>query len=223
MKLTKSVLELLFPPKCVFCRSLMENGNGRICPRCRRELPLTCSPAPGRYPHLAAVASPLFYEGNVRQSLLRYKFGGLTAYAPVYAELMAESVRWECPGCEVITWAPLSRRRRFRRGYDQAQLLAEELGRRLNLPVEPMLRKVRNAPPQSSMKSAETRRKNIAGCYEALPGRPPAGRRILLVDDIFTTGSTLSECASVLKAAGAGEICGVTAARGRAFPVNTRS
>ena len=110
---------------------------------------------------------------------------------------------------------PLSRARRWKRGYDQAELLARELARRCGIPCERLLRKRRNNPAQSGMRSDEARRRNVKGKYRAVSPEAIRGKRIMLVDDIVTTGATLSECAGVLKAAGAKAVCAVTVAQAR--------
>ena len=212
MKSFDLLLELLFPRKCTFCHRLTQNG-AAVCPRCREKLPYTQFSARQDFPHLEACFSPLYYTDTVRQSLLRYKFGGLRMYAAVYGEFLAKCIDENHVSCDSITWVPLSRQRLRTRGYDQARLLAEDLSRRLSVPCEPLLRKKRNNPRQSVTGNAEKRRRNVKGVYEALPSADLKGKRVLLVDDIVTTGATLSEAASVLRKAGAASVIGLTLAR----------
>jgi ComF family protein len=113
---------------------------------------------------------------------------------------------------EVLTWVPVSRKRLRSRGYDQAKLLAEATGAVLGLPVTATLRKVRDNPPQSGLQDAAGRRANVLNAYEAVDPAAFAGKRVLLIDDVATTGSTLSECARVLVTAGAGEVLAATLA-----------
>lgn len=212
MKLTDMLLDLLFPRKCAFCRRLTQNG-AVICPRCRENLPYTNYAARQDFPHLDGCYSPLYYSDEVRQSLLRYKFGGLRMYAAVYGEFLAKCIDENRISCDSIAWVPLSRRRLRQRGYDQARLLAEDLSKRLSIPCLPALRKVRNNPRQSATGNADKRRRNVKGVYAVLPEADLGGKTILLVDDIVTTGATLSEAASVLQKAGAASIIGLTLAR----------
>ena len=206
------LLALLLHRKCAFCRRLTQNG-AVICPRCREKLPYTNCAARQDFPHLDACYSPLYYTDEVRQSLLRYKFGGLRMYASVYGEFLAKCIDENRISCDSITWVPLNRRRLRQRGYDQARLLAEDLSRRLSVPCLPTLQKIRNNPRQSAAGNAEKRRRNVKGVYAALPEADPGGKTILLVDDIVTTGATLSEAASVLRKAGAASVIGLTLAR----------
>lgn len=190
--------------------------NVPVCDHCRSTLPYTRGEEQRRkITHISVCVSPFRYEGHVRDSLLRYKFHSLTGYAKIYGEFLAKCIDENEISCDSITWVPLSRSRKRSRGYDQAQLLAEELSRRTGIPCVQSLRKIRNNPAQSGTGGPAARRANAAGVYRALSPEIVKGKRILLVDDIVTTGATLSECASVLKAAGAAEICAVTVACGR--------
>ncbi len=215
MKSIDRLLELLYPTKCVFCHKLSENGE-RVCKQCMAELPRTPKGAQvQKFPFISACVSPLYYERDVRESLLRYKFHHLTAYADIYAIFIAETIDENHVSCDIITWVPLSRKRLRKRGYDQARLLAGELSKIYSIECCRLLRKKRNNPAQSGTGSAEKRRANVAGVYTAVEQEKIKDKTILLVDDIVTTGSTLSECASVLLAAGAKEVRAVTVARKR--------
>ncbi len=200
------LLELLYPPRCAFCHHLMPRGV-KVCEYCRKTLPYAEGAAQSRkLAHIAQCVSPLLYKGRVRESLLRYKFRSLTAYAEIYGEFLSKCIDENGISCDSITWVPLSRKRLMLRGYDQARLLAEDLSRRTGLPCVRLLRKTRDNPAQSGTGGAAARRANVSGVYRAVDEDQIRGRRILLVDDIVTTGATLSECAAVLRRAGAGEV-----------------
>ena len=207
-RLGEQLLDLLYPPKCAFCRKLVSDGR-MLCPDCESRLP-----APGKEMQsqkisgLAVCLSPLYYTGDVRQSLHRYKFQGAAAYYRIYAELMSACMREHGLTPDLVTWVPLSRKRLRRRGYDQARLLAMEVARLQGLPCEQTLEKIRNNPAHSGV---EQRQKNVLGVYRPVTGF--AGEHVLLIDDIVTTGSTLSEAAKVLLNAGAGEVSALTLAR----------
>lgn len=206
------LLELLFPTKCPFCGKLLKQGQTLLCPDCQRDLPWTQGERQ-KVEFVSQCVSPLWYRDLVRLSHHRYKFRGIQAYAVPYARLMAQCVNDRLQGeFDMITWVPLSRFRRWRRGYDQAQLLAERLGEELGTPCEPLLRKVRNTKAQSGLKGESRRRANVLGAYAACRKARPEGRRILLVDDVVTTGSTLSECARMLLSVGAAQVVCVTLA-----------
>lgn len=215
MKIFDWILDLLYPRRCAFCHRLIE-GEEAVCARCRKALPYTAG-AGGeqKFPFVSCCVSPLYYEGDVRQSLLRYKFRGLTAYAEIYGEFLSKCIDESDISCDIITWVPLSARRLRRRGYDQARLLAEDLSRRSAIECRPLLRKTRDNPAQSGTGSAEKRRANVTGIYEAVDPDRLKGSRVLIVDDIVTTGATLSECARTLKSAGAAQVFAAAVARAR--------
>lgn len=212
MNIIHLVLDILFPRKCTFCHRLTQDG-ATVCVRCRDRLPYTGNAARQDFPKLDSCFSPLYYSDLVRESLLRYKFGGLKLYASVYGEFLAKCIDENRISCDSITWVPLSRRRLRVRGYDQARLLAEDLSGRLNIPCICMLQKTRNNHVQSRSGNAEKRRQNVKGVYRALGEETIRGRTVLLIDDIVTTGATLSECAGVLRKAGASAVIGLTVAR----------
>ena len=210
-QLGERLLDLLYPPKCAFCRKLVTDGR-MLCPDCERALPVPEKEKQSKkISGLAVCLSPLYYTGDVRQSLHRYKFQGAAAYYRIYAELMVACVREHGLTADLVTWVPLSRKRLRRRGYDQARLLAEEVAGRLALPCEQTLEKIRNNPAQSGTSGAEERQKNVLGVYRAVTSF--AGEHVLLVDDIVTTGATLSEAAKELLNAGAEQVSGLTLAR----------
>lgn len=215
MKLLDRFLDLLYPPKCTFCRKVMDRSCIRICPKCKNALPYTKNGGGLRGNFFTACVSPLYYEDDVRDALLRYKFNGLSVYAETFGELTAECIEEYIDGqVDIISWVPLSRKRLRHRGYDQARLLAENIGKHLEIPCHPVLKKVRHTSPQSRTGSAEKRKANISGAYEVLDGELVNGKTILLVDDIVTTGSTFSECARMLGMAGAKRVyCAAVACR----------
>ena len=209
---TDRFLDLVWPRKCIVCRRILEKEPGMLCPDCRRQLPAP-QRGPKRGEHYRRCVSVFSYEGAWRESVLRYKFGGRRVYARVYGPLLAEVVRRELDGkYDVLTYVPLSRKRRRERGCDQAELLAESAAEALGVPVFRLLERVRNAPPQSRISGAAERRANILNSYQAADPSSLAGRRVLLIDDILTSGATLSEASRVLLQAGASSVVCATLA-----------
>ena len=196
------VLDLFYPPRCAFCRRLLPDSEDGVCKRCLNTLPRTPAGSTRDVKNTEFCVAPLLYEGTVRDSLLRYKFGGVTAYGHVYADFLAKCIDENGISCDIITWVPLSRKRLRRRGYDQARILAEETAKKLGLPCEKLLEKRVDNRPQSTVGDAEKRRANAKGVYVCPDPDKLKGRRVLLIDDIVTTGSTIAECASILKNAG---------------------
>ena len=218
MSLREKALDLLFPPKCPFCQQILEDPRAPVCPGCQAGLPWLTGPAAARHVEgTAGCFSPLAYRLSVPEAVHRYKFSRVRAYGKPFALLMAQCVRDRLAGEELdaLTWAPLSRERLRERGFDQARLLAGLVGAELSLPAVPLLQKVKDTAPQSELKEAAARKANAAGAYALLPGAEAAGKRLLLVDDVVTSGSTMAECARVLTGAGAEKVWGLTLAQAR--------
>ena len=215
MNLWKTCLDLLFPPKCPFCRCILESGGQGLCPKCQRTLPWLVGPSGERHiPGADGCWSPLEYKGLVVEAVRRYKFSGLRCYHTVFGHLMAQCVTDHLrETVDLVTWAPLSRKRLRERGYDQAKLLAEQVSRELSVPLAPTLRKVRNTLPQSEREDEAQRRANVAGAYALRPGTELTGKRLLLVDDVVTSGATLEECIVPLRRAGAKRVWCLTLAQ----------
>lgn len=216
-ELKQKIKDFLFPPKCVFCRRIIEEDG--VCARCQRELPFrTNTEVFDDIRSVDEAYSCLYYEGNVRNALLRYKFGGLVGYADTFSDYLEKCINEKLAGrFDILSWVPLSPNRLKKRGYDQARLLAEGVCERLADGTKPVktLRKCRNASPQSRQTTLAKRRSNILGAYEPM-SVDISGKRIILIDDILTTGSTVSECARILKSAGAEKVYVVTIAKTRA-------
>lgn len=194
--------DLLYPPKCMLCGRLLRDSEAVLCGRCGHELP-EWDNAPRRVPGYERCAAAFVYEEPIRGSILRFKFHGMQTYAVQFARWMAVRVRGELrTSFDFVTWTPCSRRRRWSRGFDQAELLAKALARELDLEARPTLEKFRHRPPQSKTKTAAKRRANVQGAYRLLPGADVRGRTVLVVDDILTTGATLGECGRILRQAG---------------------
>ncbi len=214
MKILDLIAHLLYPWKCVFCESVLKDTD--ICRECEKKLPYTVGDsAMQKFPFIDKCVSPLYYKDKVRASVHRYKFGGCSAYSRRYAALMSDCVEnnLDCRSIDVISWIPLSKKRLRQRGYDQARLLAEEIAAKTGLPCRQLLQKVKNNGAQSLTRDAKQRRENVAGVYALDDGADVSGLRILLVDDVVTTGATMSEAARILRKEGAKSVFGVTLAR----------
>lgn len=211
--LIQFLLNLLFPPKCVFCGKILERHQTDFCESCRVEIPMCPKPRETRT-FLDSWLAVWYYEGNIRESLLRFKFRGHRHYAAAYGRMLALRIREDGPEqIDILTWVPISRQRKLERGYDQVQVLAKAVGRELGVKPVATLRKIRNNPPQSGITKEEERRANVFGVYRCIHPEQLQNKRILLLDDIITTGATAGECARVLKTAGAKQVhCGTVAA-----------
>ncbi len=208
-------LDAIYPTRCVLCRERQSPGRPIICPQCQATMPSAAGDhKKGDY--FSECISALYYEGAVKSAVHRYKFQNAQAYAPAFGELIAERIYAELDGrYDRLSWVPLAPDRMRKRGYDQSQLLAANAARRLQKPLVRVLKKRRGVGAQSLTENADQRRQNIAGAYTVTEPEQVGGRRILLIDDIVTTGSTLSECAKTLLKAGAEEVMCATLAMTR--------
>ena len=209
----KRILNLLFPPKCVLCQRVLEAEETDLCRSCRIDSP-QCAGVHKNFSFLDSWTAIWYYKGYIRRSILRYKFYGARHYAATYGRFLAMRIRQEYEEpFDILTWVPVSPLRRITRGYDQAQLLAEAVSLELGMTPARTLRKVRHNRAQSGISGQAKRRANVLGAYKLNPGQELRGKRILILDDVITTGATAGECARVLLTAGAKEVhCGCVAA-----------
>lgn len=218
VKLFSAILDLLFPPRCCFCGRLLweKDGDGRYaCRACEEELPYA-----GKDDGLTLgncfvwCRSPFLYRGIVRSAVLRLKFGRAEALAGPMGHYVAACLKqYGKTDFSVVTWAPLSRKRRARRGFDQAEAIARRTAAELGLPVEGLLVKQKDTPAQSTTRSRSDRAANVRGAYRIRQKGAAAQRTVLLIDDVVTTGATLSECAETLLRDGAELVYAATFAR----------
>lgn len=201
-----SLLNLLFPRKCVLCGKLLEYAETDLCHSCRLDSP-ECPVSKNKLSFLDSWVAIWYYENYARRSLLRYKFRQHRSYAESYGRLLSMKLLREHPeGFDLLTWVPISPLRKLTRGFDQVELLARYVGRELGLKPVKTLRKIRHNRPQSRIRGEAQRRANVLGVYKIiLPGQVE-GQKILLLDDIITTGATAGECARLLLTAGAKEV-----------------
>ncbi len=222
---TGAILDLVFPPRCVACGK----EGAFLCQACVASAPLIPQPSCVRCARpvraaglcevcqaepssLEGVLSPFAMDDVVRQAVYALKYHNLRALAPTLGALMAAHVQQAGVTADVLVPVPLHPHRWRERGYNQAELLAKEIGRRLSLPVAPHgLARVKHSDPQARAASREERRANVEDAFLAKASF--LGQRVLLVDDVCTTGATLESCAASMLQAGAARVWGVTLAK----------
>lgn len=215
MKPIKWLLDLIFPPKCPFCGRLLERYEQGMCERCQPILPWT--DGENDPVELCDVSlSPLLYRDGVREAVHRFKFLQGKEHGELFGTLMAQCLHDRlAEPADMVVWVPLSRKSLRRRGYDQSELLARRVAEEIGLPLLPTLEKVRDTSVQSSLKGDSARRANVIGAYGVKDGVDLTGKRVVLVDDVVTSGATLSECALSLRLAGAEKVYALTFAKAK--------
>lgn len=211
------MLGLIYPRRCVFCGQFLDkNVIGDICPGCVRTLPYTGAGFKTAGEFFSLCVSPLYYEGRAAEAVRGLKFRGKSSRARGMGGLIADCVKDKLEGeWDVLTYVPISSRRKRSRGYDQSRLLAEAAADKLKVKCERLLNKSRHTPPQSSLGGLSERKANISGAFEPAAREKISGKRVLLIDDIITTGATLTECARILLTAGANDVVCATLCKTR--------
>lgn len=211
------LLDLLFPPRCPFCGKLMPIGSLGVCERCAKNLPYVEQGKILRKVGKHTCAVTFYYEDMVRSGIHALKFQNRFPRAKAFAPYLIQTIAEELGGeFDAVTYVPISALRRFRRGFDQTALLARYTAAAWNVKLEKTLYKIRNNPPQSSVKTWQSRRKNVQNVFRTVPNAAIEGRRFLLIDDITTSGSTLTVCADLLLKAGAKSVVCAALAGSRA-------
>lgn len=207
-----SIFALLFPPRCVLCHKFLQKDEQDFCHDCRKNAPV-CEKSNFPFSFLAGWTAVWYYKDTVRKSILRFKFAGQRSYGSVYGRVLAMKLQEaNLTDFDLLTWVPVSPLRRLHRGYDQVELLVNAVGKELGVTPCKTLRKFRHTPPQSGINNVYRRRANVLGVYKPVHPENIGGKRILLLDDVITTGATVSECAKTLLAAGAKAVyCGAIA------------
>lgn len=219
MKPSHWIVRLIFPDKCLLCGKMLQTPGIYLCPKCLANTPEALK-LKQKIPFLSGAFALWYYEGAVRTSILRYKFRRRRGYARDYGSTLAGKLADLHKQYDLIVWVPVSRLRKLKRGFDQVELVARVLCKELGRTPVPCLKKIRHTPPQSGIVSAAQRRANVLGAYKVLDPEFVRGKKILLLDDIITTGATISECAKTLMAAGAKEVYGVAIATTRQYKSN---
>lgn len=197
--------DILFPRKCIFCKALLKEDETDLCKTCRTEAPDFTS-SKNNIPFVAGWTAVWYYRDNVRHSFHRYKFRNALSYAEPYGRFLAMRILQMNIEFDQLSWVPVSFWRRFSRGYDQVLLIAQSVAKELDVPLVRTLKKVRHNPAQSGISDPSQRKANVIGAYAVRPDADIANKTIILIDDVITTGSTVSECAKTLLTAGAKEV-----------------
>ena len=202
---------------CAECKSAVVYNNGKTCKRCGVGIDGAedyCGNCAFDKVFFDCGYSVFSYEGAVRDAILRFKFGGCGNFARVFAKYLAYAAQKYGVDFDVVTFAPMTKKAKRKRGYNQAQLLAQHFCAILDCDdkLREAIVKVKETKPQETLDKAE-RKTNLDGAYKCV--EDVRGKRVLVIDDIKTTGATLNECGKVLKRAGATSVIVLTVASRR--------
>lgn len=207
-ELLKMALDFIFPPSCGICDEL---GEGYLCKKCEEELKI--------YLYQGNMLENKFhlykYTGIIRKKLIQYKFNEKSYLADFFCECIIKDKK----ACEflkdydIIIPVPIHKKRKKQRGYNQSELIARKIAKKLDLNIySDVLIKTKNTKPQSLMGLGE-RRKNVKGVYFVENKEKIRNKNVLVLDDIYTTGATANECMQILKTSGAKKVGIITIAR----------
>ncbi len=226
VKLKEVALDFLFPQSCIACgqtgsficascRETLIPLAPPLCPLCGRPNSDTalCPDCRGWQAQIDGIRSPFRYDGVMRRAVHELKYRNLRALAPLLAAWLHGYLKANPLPAEVLVPVPLHPRRLRERGYNQSALLAKELGKLMNMPVvEDCLVRRRHTLPQARTANVEERRRNISNAFTCQNGKLKE-RKVLLIDDVATSGTTLDACAGAMKSAGATSVWGLVPAR----------
>ena len=220
------LLDLFFPKFCIGCNTegtwLCQNCKGEIlpvqmqvCPKCNKmsqsgKYCLRC----GKDSALKGIVVSLYFEeGATKELIHNFKYNSIKELTPFLGEKMVQVLRDNPTKIDIITFVPVHVMRMASRGYNQAELLAEYVSQKIEIKIEKLLTKTRNTKRQVGLKRQQ-RKNNLSGAFKANQNVDISNKKILIIDDVTTTGQTLEECAKVLKNAGAKEVWGLVISRG---------
>mgnify|MGYP000918051401 CR=1 FL=1 len=213
------ICKLLFPPKCIFCTSILSiQAKIEICKKCNKSLTYISNKLYyiNKYSYKDLEPCKYFdrifcvfeYAGFVREAIVRYKYFGKAHYYKTFTKLLADKLKSIAMQNEfdIIISVPLHKQKEKKRGYNQAYLISKELSKIMHIPEESnLLIRIKNTPSQSLLHKNE-RCNNIKNAFKVTDVNNVEGKNILLIDDVLTTGSTVNECSKVLKKAGASKV-----------------
>ena len=214
MAILNTLLSFVLPKNCIFCGGRIYT-NASICPGCIGSLPYLGGDDYRRGLYFSRCVSLFNYEGKIANAVKAFKYRGKYKYADTLGAMLAALIKRQGEEFDIITYVPQSAARAFARGYNPSRLLALEASKRLApIPCKKLMRKVRHTRRQVG-KSAVERRENLTGSFALAKNADVVQKRILIIDDVVTTGATLEECALTLVRAGAAEVTCATLAKTR--------
>lgn len=220
-------LDLIFPKKCVNCGefgsfccskclSKIKPIQTQVCPKCGKisDKGKWCSGCKGKSNLSGMIVAADYRVGPTKELIHHLKYNSILELSPVLADLLIDQlIDIDFRGNIIITSVPLHRRRENERGFNQAEVLARIIGQKIGYKYQPLLKRRIHKKTQVELSGRE-RRQNLVGMFMAIDEKIIKNKTIILVDDVSTTGTTLEECAKILRDAGARQVWGLVVARG---------
>lgn len=199
----REILNIIYPieEKCMVCD---EDGFIGICPSCKSRI--------NKAKNEGSILSYGFYGGILKSLILKFKYESNYNAGYLLANFLIEIIRESEIDIDIICYIPMIRKDERKRGFNQCKLIANEIGYNLNIPVSNCIKKVKHTKEQKKL-TKEERIKNLIGAFEVTSNEDIKNKRVLLIDDVMTTGATIGECTKILKKSGVKEIIVLTIAK----------
>lgn len=199
----REILNIIYPieEKCMVCD---EDGFIGICPSCKSRI--------NKAKNEGSILSYGFYGGILKSLILKFKYESNYNVGYLLANFLIEIIKESEIDIDIICYIPMIRKDERKRGFNQCKLIANEIGYNLNIPVSNCIKKVKHTKEQKKL-TKEERIKNLIGAFEVKSNEDIKNKRVLLIDDVMTTGATIGECTKILKKSGVKEIIVLTIAK----------
>lgn len=194
-----NIKNFFFPCRCPYCNRVISSKTS-CCKECKKEFP---AKSVELFLYNSRCIAPFEYKGIFKKAVLNFKFYGRVYYAQQMAAEINRVVgeKYKGESFDLITFIPLTSKGRKKRGYNQSEILAKELGKIMKIPCKKLLTKIFDNKPQHTLNPSD-RRKNVIGVYKVRKAEKVKNKSILLIDDIATTGATLNEAVKILLQSG---------------------
>lgn len=226
-----SLIDLIYPKRCYVCGSDSKESicstcvssfyfiDSPVCQKCGKPTTIEvdeCRECRDKSIHFSTARSTAFYEGNLREAIHKFKYDNGKSLGDVFAKLSYKILKEEKKffNIDMVTYVPLGRKKELERGYNQSKLIAESISSLISKPCVSILVRVRETEDQNKL-DMEKRHTNVKNVFLVSKKINIKRKRILLIDDVYTTGATVNECSKMLKAAGAEEVRVLTIARAK--------
>jgi competence protein ComFC len=221
------LLDIILPSHCIGCGRPVSSRQNHLCRTCSDRIPFlsdtcpvcsgllesnTCGACSERHRYFTKNLTVMEYSGIAKEIMHGLKFKKIRGMHIILAALALKKLGGQNIRTDIITWVPMNAKKRWVRGFNQSELIAKYLSKMTGIPGWPLLREKRNMETQREL-GIRDRFLNALNRYGIIPDKDINGKSVLLIDDVYTTGATINECARQLRSAGAGDVFCLTIAR----------